>query len=163
MARLAYVRSYKDLIVYRKSRALATDIFHLTKTFPREERFALTDQVRRSSRAIGAQIAEAWGKRRYEKHFISKLTDADGEQMETQHWLGVAYDCGYIDKDTERSLISRCEEIGRMLGSMIAKASVFCNPEALSSFREPGPVYQATSDMAEFFISSPDAPPETEY
>ena len=164
MARLAYVRSYKDLIVYRKARALANDIFQLTKTFPREERFSLTDQVRRSSRAIGAQIAEAWGKRRYEKHFISKLTDADGEQMETQHWLGVAYDCGYIDKDTERALILRCEEIGRMLGSMIAKASVFCNPEALSTFREPGPSYHTASDLTEFFIPPDDPnPPETEH
>jgi len=162
MAKLAHVRSYKELIVYRKARALAKDIFELTKTFPREERFALTDQVRRSSRAIGAQIAEAWGKRRYERHFISKLTDADGEQMETQHWLGVAFDCGYLDKETERAFSLRCEEIGRMLGSMIAKAGMFCNPDALPSFREPGPIYHVSSELANFFLPAGDAA-ETEY
>ena len=152
MTKLAHVRSYKELIVYRKARALAKEIFELTKTFPREERFALTDQVRRSSRAIGAQIAEAWGKRRYEKHFISKLTDADGEQMETQHWLGVARDCGYINRTTEQQLIARCEEIGRMLGSMMAKASLFCNPDALPVFREPAPNYHTAADFADYFI-----------
>ena len=152
MAKLAHVRSYKELIVYRKARALAKEIFELTKTFPREERFALTDQGRRSSRAIGAQIAEAWGKRRYEKHFISKLTDADGEQLETQHWLGIAFDCGYLDSSTERQLTARCEEIGRMLASMVAKASLFCNPDALPAFREPAPSYYTTADLADFFI-----------
>ncbi len=85
MSRLPYVRTFRDLIVYQKARALANRIFEISKTFPRKERYALTDQIRRSSRAIGAQIAETWAKRRYEKHFISKLTDADGEQQETQH------------------------------------------------------------------------------
>ena len=152
MTKLAHVRSYKELIVYRKSRALAKDIFELTKTFPREERYSLIDQVRRSSRSVGAQVAEAWGKRRYEKHFISKLTDADGEQMETQHWLGVARDCGYIDRTTEQQLIAQCEEIGRMLGSMIAKASLFCNPAALTAFREPEPNYHIAAELADYFI-----------
>jgi len=155
MSKLAYARSYKELIVYRKARLLARDIFELTKTFPREEQFALTDQVRRSSRSIGAQIAEAWGKRRYEKHFISKLTDADGEQMETQHWLGVAYDCGYIKKETGLTLVSQCEEIGKMLGSMMDKAHIFCRPEAITALREPDPVYYTSSDLSDFFISSP--------
>jgi four helix bundle protein len=70
--------------------------FELSKSFPAEERFSLTDQGRRSSRSIGAQIAEAWAKRGYEKHFVSKLTDADGEQQETQHWVDAALDCGYL-------------------------------------------------------------------
>lgn len=78
---MAYVDSFRDLEVYKLSRELASSIFSLTKQFPNEEKFSLTDQVRRSSRSIGAQIAEAWAKRRYEKHFISKLTDADGEQQ----------------------------------------------------------------------------------
>ena len=71
----------------------------MTKSFPKEEMYSLTDQIRRSSRSVGAQIAEAWAKRHYEKHFISKLTDSDGEQHETQHWIEVAEDCGYITKE----------------------------------------------------------------
>jgi four helix bundle protein len=88
--------------------------------------FSLTDQVRRSSRSIGANIAEAWAKRRYEKHFISKLTDADGEQQETRHWIGVAFDCGYLTEPQGRELMDQCLEIGRMLGGMMSKADLFC-------------------------------------
>jgi four helix bundle protein len=88
--------------------------------------YSLTDQIRRAARSVGAQIAEAWGKRRYEKHFVSKLTDADAEQMETQHWVGEASDCGYISEADVRHLNSGLEEIGRMLNSMIEKAESFC-------------------------------------
>jgi four helix bundle protein len=95
MASLAHANSFRDLIVYRKSRGLSRSIFLLSKSFPAEEMFLLTDQIRRPSRSVGAQIAEAWAKRRYEKHFLSKLTDADGEQQETQHWIEVTRDCGY--------------------------------------------------------------------
>jgi four helix bundle protein len=87
---MEYVESFRDLEVYKFSRLLSKEIFELTKSFPKEEMYSMTDQVRRSSRSIGAQIAEAWGKRRYEKHFVSKLTDADGEQLETQHWIELA-------------------------------------------------------------------------
>lgn len=87
---MEYVGSYKELEVYKVSRQLSREIFSITKGFPRDEMFSLTDQIRRSSRSIGAQIAEAWAKRRYEKHFVSKLTDADGEQQETQHWIETA-------------------------------------------------------------------------
>ena len=90
MRKAYHAHCFKDLLVYQKAREVAKSIFEISKNFPREELFALTDQIRRSSRAIGAQLAEAWGKRRYEKHFISKLTDADAEQMETQHWIGIA-------------------------------------------------------------------------
>jgi len=89
----------------------------------------MTDQVRRSSRSIGAQIAEAWGKRRYEKHFVSKLTDADGEQLETQHWIELALDCGYLSKTKTDELLNRCFSIGKMIGSMITKSSSFCKPD----------------------------------
>lgn len=92
---MEYVKSFKDLEVYKLSRQLAKEIFEVSKKFPKEEMYSLTDQVRRSSRSIGAQIAEAWAKRRYEKHFVSKLTDADGEQQETQHWIETALDCSY--------------------------------------------------------------------
>ena len=94
----------------------------------------MTDQIRRSSRSIGAQIAEAWTKRRYEKHFISKLTDADGEQQETQHWIGIAYDCKYCDRSTAVDLREKCQEIGRLLGGMLEKSDQFCNstPQAIN-------------------------------
>ena len=81
--RLPYARRFDDQVVYQRARELAAEIFDVTRAFSREESYSLTDQVRRSSRSIGAQIAEAWAKRRYERHFISKLTDADGEQYET--------------------------------------------------------------------------------
>jgi four helix bundle protein len=96
MSELQHAQSFRDLVVYRKARAVAKRMFEISKGFPREETYSLTDQVRRSSRSIGAQIAEAWSKRRYEKHFVSKLTDADGEQQETQHWIDLAHDCGYL-------------------------------------------------------------------
>ncbi len=96
---MAHAKSFRDLEVYKLARELAQEIFKLSKCFPKEETYALTDQIRRSSRSVGAQIAEAWAKRRYEKHFISKLTDADGEQQETHHWLETAFDCGYINKN----------------------------------------------------------------
>jgi four helix bundle protein len=92
---MEHANSFKELVVYQKARDLAKSVFEITKTFPKEEMYSLTDQIRRSSRSIGAQIAEAWSKRRYERHFISKLTDADAEQLETQHWIIVAQDCEY--------------------------------------------------------------------
>jgi four helix bundle protein len=93
-----YVDSYKDLEVYKAAFRLADRIFSISRSFPKEETYSLTDQILRSSRSIGSGIAESWGKRRYQKHFISKLTDSDAEQMETQHWLEVALACNYINK-----------------------------------------------------------------
>jgi four helix bundle protein len=151
MSRLPYVRTFRDLIVYQKSRALAKRIFEVTQTFPREERYALTDQVRRSSRSVGAQIAEAWAKRRYERHFISKLTDADGEQQETQHWIEVAFDSGYLTEKMKDDLIADCLEIGRLLAGMIAKSDRFCGVIE-PNLREPGPAYHTSSDIDEFFL-----------
>jgi four helix bundle protein len=130
-----HANSFRDLIVYQKAKYVSRLIFELSKTFPNEEKYSLTDQIRRSSRSIGAQIAEAWGKRRYKKHFISKLTDSDSEQLETQHWVGDAADCRYITKDQELDLIERLSEIGRMLNSMMKKADKFCGTEP-DSIRE---------------------------
>jgi four helix bundle protein len=126
MSGLKHAGSFRDLIVYQKSRQLQREIQNVSKSFPRDEKFALIDQVRRSSRSIGANIAESWAKRRYEKHFISKLTDSDGEQMETQHWVETALECGYIDDKTSTQLIQKCHEIGRMLSGMMDKADMFC-------------------------------------
>jgi four helix bundle protein len=125
---MEYVKSFRDLEVYKLSREVSRDIFKLTKDFPPEEKFSITDQIRRSSRSVGAQIAEAWGKRRYEMHFISKLTDADAEQMETQHWLEESEECQYIEREIAGQLIHKCESIGRMLQKMIEKSSIFCKP-----------------------------------
>ena len=123
---MTYAKSFGELDVYKLSGDLAKDIFQISKSFPKEETYSLTDQIRRSSRSIGAQIAEAWAKRRYEKHFISKLTDADGEQQETQHWMETASDCNYIDKKTLKSLLNKCESIGKMLYGMMSKSKLFC-------------------------------------
>ncbi len=123
---LKYAKSFKDLEVYKVAREIASEIFLLTKNFPSEEKYSLTDQIRRSSRSIGAQIAECWGKRRYENHFILKLTDADSEQFETQHWVEIAFENKCIDKQTRKELINKCETIGKMLNSMIEKAPLFC-------------------------------------
>jgi four helix bundle protein len=126
MSRLQHARSFRDLIVYQKTRAVAKRVFEITKGFPREELYSLTDQVRRSSRSVGAQIAEAWGKQRFERHFVSKLTDADAEQLETQHWIDSAHDCGYLTEEQVASLENELSEIGRMLNSMMEKADSFC-------------------------------------
>jgi four helix bundle protein len=123
---MAYVANFRELEVYKVSRMLSVEIFNATKGFPREETYSLTDQVRRSSRSIGAQIAEAWGKRRYVNHFISKLTDADGEQYETQHWIETARDSKYLTDLEADHLISKCQSIGKMLHVMISKADMFC-------------------------------------
>ncbi len=127
-----YARSHRDLIVYQKARGLAREIFELSISFPKEEMYSLTDQVRRSSRAVGAQIAEAWAKRPYEKHFISKLTDADAEQHETQHWIETAADCKYLQPEAASSIVEKCREVGRLLGGMIDKAASFCSPSPRS-------------------------------
>ncbi len=122
---LEYVKHFKDLEVYRRQRELSRLVFQVSKKFPAEEKYSLTDQMRRAARSVGAQIAEAWAKRLYPKHFMSKLSDADGEQMETQHWVFEAVDSGYLASDDAQLLLGKCEEIGRMLGSMMRKADSF--------------------------------------
>jgi len=129
MEKLIHASSFKELEVYRQSRNLANKIFELSKDFPKEEKFSLTDQIRRSSRSIGAQIAESWGKRRYENHFILKLTDSDAEQYETQHWIEVSFENKYIDQHTKDELLTNCTAIGRMLNSMIEKSAQFCKKQ----------------------------------
>ena len=140
-----YVKHFRDLEVYKRQREVSKEVFRLSKGFPSEERFSLTDQIRRSSRSIGAQIAEAWGKRLYPKHFISKLTDADGEQLETQHWLMEALDCKYLSQSDFKNLNDKCEEIGRMLGSMIRKADSFASSD-----------YRLQEEAAEYLAGTTD-------
>src|SRR5882672_3005404 len=119
------LNSAKDLEVYKKAYKLAMDIFELSKRFPAEERFALTGQIRRSSRSVCSNLREAWAKRRYEAHFVSKLTDCDGENSETDSSLDFAKDCGYVTGEQHRGLVKRCAEVGRMLGSMVNNPTPF--------------------------------------
>ena len=116
----------QDLEAYRAAYALAMEIFRVSKGWSAEERYSLTDQIRRSSRSVCANLAEAWGKRRYVAHFTSKLTDADGENLETQTWLNFAHDCGYLDEVVFAELIQASEEVGRLLGGVLAKPESFC-------------------------------------
>lgn len=120
------ISSFRELRVYQKGFKLQQDIFEISKSFPKEELYSLTDQIRRSSRSIGSNLAEAWQKRRYPAHFVSKLTDADGEQAETQHWLDTARTCNYITDEMYDNFMQECQDIGRMLGSMISKPESFC-------------------------------------
>jgi four helix bundle protein len=115
------INSAKELAVYTKAYELAMRVFELSKNFPAEERFALTSQIRRSSRSVCLNLREAWAKRRYEAHFISKLTDCDGENNETDSSLDFAKDCRYITPEQHEELTSLGQEIGKMLGSMIKR------------------------------------------
>jgi len=127
MADLQHAMSFRELIVYQKSAEIAGRVYEISKRFPKDEKFALTDQIRRASRSIGAQVAEAWGKRRYERHFLSKLTDADAEQLETQHWIDVSFSCGYLSRTDAAHILERLQEIGKMLNSMMNKSRQFCS------------------------------------
>jgi four helix bundle protein len=120
------ISSFRDLRVYQLSFELQQEMFEISKAFPPEERYALTDQLRRSSRSIGANLAEAWQKRRYLAHFISKLTDADGEQAETQHWVNTSAACDYISEGQRQAFADKLSRIGQMLGAMMAKPDKFC-------------------------------------
>lgn len=126
MGDLNHAEGFRDLVVYQKARSVAREVFEISKIFPKEESYSLSDQIRRASRSVGAHIAEAWAKRRYVRHFVSKLTDADGEQLETQHWIDIAVECGYIGKEQGAKLVSSLSEVGRMLNGMIQKGTLFC-------------------------------------
>ena len=119
------INSAKELIVYKKAYDLAMRVFEISKTFPKEEKYALTSQIRRSSRSVCLNLREAWAKRRYEAYFLSKLTDCDGENSETESSLDFAKDCQYIDNETYKELVSINNEVGRMLGSMIKSPESF--------------------------------------
>lgn len=111
--------TFRNLKVYQKAFKLAMDIFEMTKTFPVEEKYGLANQIRRSSRSVCSSIAEAYRKRKYPAHFVSKTTDADMENSETQTWLDFSLICKYIDRENYNELLLRSEEIGKMLNHMI--------------------------------------------
>jgi four helix bundle protein len=118
-------RGYRDLIIYQKAFAVAMEVFALIKKFPREERYALTDQIRRSSRSVCSCTAEAYRKRMYEKVFVNKISDADTENSETVVWLEFAHACHYITLQEMLILEQKCEEVGRMLNSMLNSPEKF--------------------------------------
>ena len=119
------INSAKELKVYKAAYELAMEIFEISKTWPPEERYSLTDQIRRSSRSVCSNIREAWAKRRYEAHFVSKLTDVDGENSETDTWLDFAKDCGYLSAFDHNRLTGECGKVGAMIGSMLNKPEQF--------------------------------------
>ena len=122
------LQSAKDLMVYKKAYELGMAIWRASLHFPPEERYALTSQIRRSSRSVCHNLREAWAKRRYEAHFVSKLTDCDGENSETDTALDFARDCDYITLDQHSVLTATCREVGRMLGAMILEPGPFLIP-----------------------------------
>ena len=121
-------RGHRDLKVFQLAYRLAMEIFHLTKRFPREEVYSLTNQIRRSSRSVVANLAEGFRKRRYPNMLINKLTDCDGEATETQVWLDFALDCGYLSKQNYDRLTAGYEEVGRMLSGLMANPEKFAPP-----------------------------------
>lgn len=120
-------RGFRDLKVFQLSYKLAIEIFELTRSFPKEEKFSLTDQIIRSSRSVPTNISEAWSKRRYPKSFVSKLTDSHGEAAETTVWLDLSQDHHYITNDIHECFITKYEEVSRMLTGMINNPEKFCH------------------------------------
>ena len=120
------IRSVRDLIVYRKSFNAAMDIYEISKAFPREELYSLTDQIRRSSRSVCTSLSEGWRKRRYKTVFINKLSDAGEEAAETRTWLEFALACKYINEETYEGLFNQYDEIFAMVHAMTGKADAFC-------------------------------------
>lgn len=117
--------SFHDLKVYQKAFGLAMEIFEVSKCFPKEERYSLTDQIRRSSRSVCVNLAEGYRKRRYRKHFLAKISDSDMENAETQSWLEFALACKYIDQKTFDRLQAETLEVGKLLGFMMRNATKF--------------------------------------
>ena len=119
------INSAKELKVYKAAYELSMEIFEISRAWPADERYSLTDQIRRSSRSVCSNLREAWAKRRYETHFLNNLTDADAENSETDTWLDFAKDCGYISSEDHVRLTVECKHVGAMLGKMINNSTPF--------------------------------------
>jgi len=139
------VTTFRELRVYREAFLAARSIYHFSAKWPKGERYSLTDQIRRSSRSVNANIAEAWRKRRYRKHFISKLSDADAEASETRAWLDFAVDYAYITDDQYADIDARYDQIQAGLVSMMRDASRWCSPA--KNVREEMPIYFTDNDL----------------
>lgn len=123
---MSQINSFRDLIVYQKAYKLAMEIFEITKAFPKDEKYSLTDQIRRSSRSVTSNIGEAWAKKIYLKNFVSKLSDSLAEEYETEVWLDYSRDCGYIDEARHKRFIEDYDEVRKMLISMMTNPEKFC-------------------------------------
>jgi four helix bundle protein len=154
---MAIARSFRDLNVYQEARGTAQKIFELSREFPTEERYSLTDQLRRSSRAVKAMIAEAWGRRRYKAVFVNKLDEALGEATETESWLDDARDSQYLSIEEFNALDSKYISIGQMLSRMIDRADDFCKHPPATDYRaiprveERDSTCEQLSSIEEFF------------
>jgi four helix bundle protein len=124
---MAVIRSFRDLKVYQAARDEARKVFEVTHALPPEEKYSLTDQIRRSSRAVNAMMAEAWARRRYQAAFVNKINEAMGEAMETQAWLDHALDCGYLNATKHREFDAAWQSIGAMPHKMMDRADTFCS------------------------------------
>lgn len=133
---MGVVRHSEELRIYQQAFDAAMTLFEISKGWPAEERYSLTDQVRRSSRSVCANIAEAWRKRRYPNHFVSKLSDADSEAAETENWIKFAASCGYITSDQQSELRSIYESIIRGLTAMISQSDQWCTPHVRETSSE---------------------------
>lgn len=120
------IRNFRELKVYQAARAESQKIYVRSRNFPPEEKYSLTDQIRRSSRAVKAMVAEAWARRRYRAVFINKIDEALGEATETQSWLDDCLDCGYLSAEEFKQMDAAWQAIGAMLNKMIARAADFC-------------------------------------
>ena len=120
------ISSFRELKAYQAARSLAQNLFEESKRWPKDEVYSLTSQIRRSSRSVGAALAEAWAKRSYPAHYLSKLTDADAELQEVYHWIETATECNYFTPAQETQLLKNVKEIGRMIGTMMLKYESFC-------------------------------------
>jgi four helix bundle protein len=116
------------MAVYQKAFEMSRLVFELSTRFPSEERYSLTDQIRRSSRSVTAQLAEGYWKKLYPLHFVSKMTDADGENAETQVWLDHPVSCAYVSREDIKPILNLSEEVGKLLGHMIAHPEKYCEP-----------------------------------
>lgn len=155
---MAIARSFRDLNVYRQADEAAQKIFVLSREFPTEERYSLTDQIRRSSRAVKAMIAEAWGRRRYKAVFVNKLDEALGEASETQSWLDDARNADYLPSKEFTTLDSQYISIAQMLSRMIDRAGDFCKHPPSTDYRslpprveEDEPEEDALDELEEFY------------
>ena len=122
---MSQINSFRDLIVFQKAYKLAMDIFEISKTYPKAEKFSLTDQIRRSSRSVTANIAESYRKRQYLPYFLSKLSDADMENTETHVWLTFSHKCNYLSNEDYQELLDLSEKVGRILGHMMQHPDKF--------------------------------------
>ena len=142
---MAAVKTFRELNVYKLARSAALEIFEISKTFPREERYSLTDQIRRSSRATKAMLAEAWARRRYRPAFINKIDEALGEAMETQSWLDDAVDCKFITPAQFAKMDSEWQSVAAMLARMIDRAADFCKNPSDQDYRKTRSIDEAPS------------------